>query len=52
MKTLKLIQKIKEKFPELRIGQILTNACYGDVFYATDKDLESGLQRFIDTYLK
>jgi hypothetical protein len=51
MNALTRLTRIKEKYPDLRIGQIIMNALdplkpVDYLFYLTDSDLEDGLRMF------
>ncbi len=42
-----LINKVWKKYPELRLGQLITNAVRGlDIFYIEDEILEEKLKAF------
>ena len=44
---LNLLQEIKVSHPNLRFGQIISNAMHKqDIYYSSDKDLLNGLQNF------
>jgi len=47
METLALLV---ERYPNLRIGQILANAWDADMFYATDEELARALNQLFVSY--
>ena len=48
-KILKEIEKVWEKYPDMRLGQLITNAVDGPVlYYAEDIDLVEFLNLFYD----
>ncbi len=47
-KAQELLATIRVKYPDLRLGQILSNSCGDrDIFYITDEKLAEGLAQFL-----
>lgn len=51
-KILVLLKKVWEKYPDLRLGQLVENIArdmgWNDAFYVSDDDLEKELRKHID----
>jgi hypothetical protein len=48
--TLATLTLLVERYPNLRIGQILGNALSGDLYYTQDADLARALNQLSITY--
>jgi hypothetical protein len=50
--TLEMLALLVERYPNLRIGQLLSNAAGGDVplFYISDEELARGMNQLFVTY--
>lgn len=48
--TVETLGLMVERFPNLRVGQILQNALGADLFYTSDEDLARALNRLFVTY--
>jgi hypothetical protein len=47
VEVLNRILNMWEKYPSQRLGQIISNACNGDPFYVSDKDLVANLENLV-----
>ena len=49
MRALELLKHIQNKYPQLRLGQILAQAIdtSHDLFYKSDRELEEELKKFL-----
>lgn len=48
--TVETLALLVERYPNLRIGQILGNALSGDLYYIRDEELARGLNQLFVTY--
>jgi hypothetical protein len=48
--TVETLALLVERYPNLRIGQILCNACDAELFYTEDVDLARGLNQLFISY--
>jgi len=48
--TVEMLGLLVERYPNLRVGQILGNALAGDLYYVDDVDLARGLNQLFITY--
>jgi hypothetical protein len=48
--TIETLALLVERYPNLRIGQIICNAGVGDPYYVTDETLARGLNQLFISY--
>ncbi len=48
--VIKQLETLAERYPNLRLGQILQNAISGDLYYVDDAALLHALQQLYTTY--
>jgi hypothetical protein len=44
------LETLSERYPQLRLGQILSNAIGVDLYYVSDEDLARGLNQLFISY--
>ena len=48
--VIKNLELLTERYPQLRLGQILGNAISGDLYYTSDEELGRALNQLFVTY--
>jgi hypothetical protein len=48
--AIRQLEMLSEQYPNQRLGQLLSNAIAGDLFYISDSDLVRALNQLMITY--